>query len=114
MSVIGLLLVGILVYVYYWAFYDMDRLPKGELITEADSPNGTYTLKAYLCNGGAATSYAVLGELNYNAEEKEPKNIYWNYKESTAKIVWLDNDTVIINGHELDVLNERYDFRREY
>lgn len=96
----------------YWAFFDMNRLPKGELITEANSPDGTYTIKAYLTNGGATTSYAIRGELNFNNKKSNPRNIYWNYRQNKAIIEWIDNDTVIINGHELNVPNEKFDFRR--
>lgn len=101
-----------LTYGVYWAFYSMSRLPKGELINEVKSPNGTYTVKAYLANGGATVSYAIRGELNFNRANKRPKNIYWNYREDKAIIEWIDDNTVIINGHELDVLREKYDFRR--
>lgn len=99
-------------YGFYWAFFDMNRLPKQELIAEVKSPNGTYTIKAYLSDGGATTAFAVLGELNYNKENKRPKNIYWNYREDHADINWIDNDSVIINGHKLDVPNDTFDFRR--
>lgn len=85
----------------------MNRLPTGEFLTEETSPNGEYTLKAYVTNGGATTSYAVCGELIYNKKENKSKNIYWNYHEGTADIIWKDNDTVIINGRTLDVPIEK-------
>lgn len=109
---IFLIIVGIIVYGVYWAFFDMGRLPEGEYITESTSPDGRYTVKAYITNGGATTSYAVRGELNFNQEKRKPKNIYWQYKEETASIKWLDNDTVDINNVELDVPNAVYDYRR--
>ena len=55
----------------------MGRLPEGEYIAEATSLTGQYTVKAYVTNGGATTSYAVRGELNFNQEKRKPKNIYW-------------------------------------
>ncbi len=91
----------------------MNNLPKGELISQAQSPDGAYTLKAYRTNGGATVSHAIRGELNYNKIDKKPKNIYWNYKEDKAMIEWIDEDTVVINSHELDVLNDRFDFRNK-
>ena len=108
------LLIGIVVLSYgvYWAFYDMDRLPTGELISESTSPTGAYTLKAYRVNGGATVSYAVRGELCNNISKENPKNIYWNYKESEAYMKWKDDDTVVINGHSLNVRKEKYDWRR--
>ncbi|WP_312107602.1 DUF5412 family protein, partial [Lachnoclostridium sp.] len=48
-----------------------------------------------------------------NREYFKTKNVYWNYREDTAKIVWKDNDTVIINGHMLHVPEDTYDFRNE-
>ncbi|MED2917608.1 DUF5412 domain-containing protein [Bacillus thuringiensis] len=105
---------GLFVYGVYWAFFSMDRLPTGEKIAEKQSPDGTYTFKAYLTNGGATTSFTVRGELVFNHREYfKTKNVYWNYREDTAKIVWKDNDTVIINGHMLNIPEDTYDFRNE-
>ncbi len=90
----------------------MNRLPKGELKSEVQSPDGKYSIKGYLTNGGATTSYAIRGELNYNNSKRRPKNIYWNYREKEAIIQWVDGNTVIINRIELNVPNEKFDFRR--
>ncbi len=111
--VIILVIIAILSYGVYWAFFSMSRLPKGDLISEVQSPNGTYTIKAYRTNGGSTTSYAIRGELNFDKLNKKPVNIYWNYREDKAIIEWIDDDTVMINDHELDVLEDKYDFRRE-
>ncbi|MBM7553896.1 hypothetical protein JOC33_002809 [Thalassobacillus pellis] len=46
----GLVVIGVGCYGIYWAFYDMDRLPKGELLTEDISPGGNYSLRAYVGN----------------------------------------------------------------
>ncbi|MGG2063904.1 MULTISPECIES: DUF5412 domain-containing protein [unclassified Bacillus (in: firmicutes)] len=98
----------------YWKFFSLQGVPKGELIQEVNSPNGTYTLNAYITNGGATTSFAVRGELIFNKRKIfKTKNIYWNYKEDQANIEWKDEDTVIINGHTLHVPNETYDFRKD-
>ena len=109
----SLLIVGLVGYGVYWAFFDMNRLPTGEYLTEETSPNGKYTLKAYVTNGGATTSYSVRGELVINDKDNKTKNIYWNYREESANISWTDNNTVIINGHTLDVTKEKFDFRRQ-
>ncbi|WP_352926989.1 DUF5412 domain-containing protein [Peribacillus simplex] len=111
--VISLLIIGLLGYGIYWAFFDMNRLPKGDLISTVTSPDETYTLKAYVSSGGATTDFSVLGEMNFNKEKRKPKNIYWNYHEEKANIKMVDNDTVIINGHQLEVPSETYDFRRD-
>lgn len=103
-----LVLLGIFLYTF---FVSMESLPKGEFLGEESSPYGKFTLKAYVINGGATTSYAVRGELVFNEKNGKTKNIYWNYREGEAEISWVDNDTVIINNHTLNVPNEKYDFR---
>ena len=111
--IIGLLFIALVGYGVYWVFFDMNRLPTGEYLTEETSPDGKYTLKAYVTNGGATMSYSVRGELVFNERNNKTKNIYWNYREDTANITWTDNDTVVINGHSLDVPNDKFDFRNQ-
>lgn len=103
-----LVLLGIFLYTL---FVSMESLPKGEFLVEESSPDGKFTLRAYVTNGGATTSYAVRGELVFNEKNGKTKNIYWNYREEDAEISWVDNDTVIINNHTLNVPKEKYDFR---
>ncbi|WP_367619262.1 DUF5412 domain-containing protein [Planococcus shenhongbingii] len=107
----GLLVAATAGYGVYWAFFDMGRLPTGKFLTEETSPDGKYTLKAFAANGGATTAYAVRGELVLNEEGCQTENIYWNYRETKAIITWKDTDTVMINGHPLDVPDEKFDFR---
>lgn len=110
LAIWGLLFTGVLGYGVYWLFFDWSRF-KQELITESISPEGTYTVNAYLYNGGATTSYAVLGELVFNEVNKKSKKIYWQYKEENAVIEWIDDDTVLINGVQLELPHETYDYR---
>lgn len=100
----------ILAYLIYYLMYDINRIKPGERIVESTSPNGTYTITAYLYNGGATVDYAVLCVLNKKGKEK---NIYWNYHCNSAEIEWIDDDTVIINGIRLEnVEKDTYDYRR--
>ena len=110
--IIVILFMGFIGYGVYWAFFDMKRLPTGEYLTEETSPNGTYTLKAYVSSPSLSAD-AVRGELVFNEQKGKTKNIYWNYQESTAKIEWLDNKTVVINEHTLKVPKEKFDFRNQ-
>ena len=96
----------------HWAFFDIQRIEGQELINEAASPDGKYTVLAYLNSGGATTDYAVLCAVRNNETEKA-KNIYWNYPCTEAKIVWNDEDTVTINGIELNVDKDTYDYRND-
>ena len=93
----------------YDVFFSLNALPEGELMNSSVSPNGTYEIKIYLCNGGATVDYAIRGELVY---ENEAKNIYWAYHEQDAEVEWLDNYTVKINDIILDVRYDKYDYRK--
>ena len=103
----------IFVLTLYYLFGSMARLPEGEFLKEATSPTGAYTVRAYLTNGGATTAYAVRGEVVYHKKNDKTKNIYWQYREQRAEIFWLDDTTISINGIELDVRKEVYDYRKQ-
>jgi hypothetical protein len=119
MKVLGILLAGlvgiiiILLLVINHFFFSMSKLPDGEFLTEAKSPTGEYTVKAYVSMSGATVADAVRGEVVYHQKKNRKKNIYWGYRKSTAEIVWIDDHTVSINGIELDVRKDVYDFRKE-
>lgn len=106
-----LIISAIIGYGVYWVFFDWSRF-KGELISQSVSPDGTYTVNAYVSDGGATVSYTVLGELIFNNENKSPKKIYWQYREDEAEIEWADDSTVMINDVQLKLPNETYDYRR--
>jgi hypothetical protein len=90
----------------------MDTLPKGDFLCSVESPTGAYTVKAYVARGNATVADSVRVEVIFKDSRSTSKNIYWQYREDTADMVWLDNQTVQINGVKLDVTKERYDFRR--
>lgn len=110
---VGLILSVGVGYGIYWAFFDMDRLPTGDLIAQQTSPNGTYTLRAYLVNGHSTTPYTIRGELISHQDEDNMKTIYWNKEDSINELTWLDENTVVINGRTLDVAQERFDYRND-
>ena len=119
MKVLGILLAGlaciiiILLMVINHFFFSMSKLPEGEFLTEAKSPNGEYTVKTYLSSDGTLVADAIRGEVVYHKKKDQKKNIYWGYRESTAEVVWIDKHTVIINKVELDVRKDVYDWRKE-
>ena len=61
------------VYTINWAFFDIQRIDGQELLNEVVSPDGKYTVSAYLNNGGATTDYAVLCSVRNNKTEKAVK-----------------------------------------
>ena len=107
----GILLILFLVLNYF--FFNINRLPEGEFLTAATSPTGDYTVKTYVSRGGATVADAVRGEVIYHQKKDKKKNIYWGYRESESEIVWITNEIVSINGMELDVRKDVYDWRKE-
>ena len=57
--------------------------------------------------------YSIRGEVVYNKDFilKKKKDIYWNYHEEKADCTWITDHVVIINGTELDVRYDSYDWR---
>ncbi len=106
------ILVGGAAYAINWVFFDIQRIKGQEYLSESTSPNGTYTVTAYLNNGGATTGFAVLGTLKNNKTRKT-KNIYWQYHCEKVHMEGINDETIKINGVELRVKNEIYDYRRE-
>lgn len=110
--ILPIVIVAVFIYAVYWAFFDIQRLKGEELLEEISSPDGNYTVSVYLNNGGATTDYAVLCSARNNETEKE-RNIYWQYHCTKANVEWLDEKTVDINGVELDVEKDSYDYRND-
>lgn len=108
----ALLVLALIIYGAYWAFYDIQRLDGQDLLNEVPSPNGAYTLSVYRNNGGATTGYAVLCSVTDN-ETGRDRNIYWKYRCEEADVRWTDEDTAVINGIELDVWKDSYDYRHD-
>lgn len=83
--------------------------PKGEYISQSTSPNGDYIVKIYRSSGGATTPFAIRGEVTYTKKIfNKRKNIYWNYPQETAKVKWINNKTVTISGHILNVKEDTF------
>ncbi|KRE04411.1 DUF5412 family protein (plasmid) [Priestia megaterium] len=83
--------------------------PKGEYISQSASPNDDYIVKIYRSSGGATTPFAIRGEVTYTKKVfNKRKNIYWNYPQETAKVKWVNNKTVNISGHILNVKKDTF------
>ena len=89
----------------------MGHLPEGDLLESYLSPSGEYTLNIYV-SSPALSSSAIRGEIVYNNRNYKKKNIYWQYKVDDANVIWVEEDTVLINGVKLNVLKDTYDYRR--
>ncbi|GHU82631.1 hypothetical protein AGMMS50284_4830 [Clostridia bacterium] len=104
--------IGAIVIVSHSLASNMKNLPVGEKIDSYDSPSGEYTVNIYLDNGGATVDFAIRGELLNNSNNIK-KNIYWCYARNSAKVEWIDNETVVINGKTLNVLTDVYNWRTD-
>ena len=111
LTVVATGIIVVLLIIYYF-FFSTANLPTGKLMGEVISPTGEYTVKTYLTNGGATTAYAVRGEVVKHKKWDKKKNIYWQYKEEQTEIRWVDEHTVSLNGVELDVRKDVYDWRK--
>ncbi|ELC8455369.1 hypothetical protein QYB58_000444 [Clostridium perfringens] len=81
-----------------------------ELLGETVSSDGKYKIEAYLINGGATVDWSVKCYLREGDIKKE---IYRDYHINEANMIWIDNDTISINNHNIDLPNGKYDFRDE-
>ncbi|EOU1648663.1 DUF5412 domain-containing protein [Clostridium perfringens] len=81
-----------------------------ELLGETVSSDGKYKVEAYLINGGATVDWSVKCYLREGDIKKE---IYIDYHINEANMIWIDNDTISINNHNIDLPNGKYDFRDE-
>lgn len=113
--VIGVLIIMVLIIIGFayinTVIYSMKNLPEGVYISESTSPEKTFTIKVYYCDGGATTSDAIRCEVVIN-ENNSKENIYWEYGVTNANIEWIDDNTVEINSHQIEVPNGRYDGRK--
>lgn len=107
LAVIIIILCGL-----YFKFFTIHGVTPEKKMDEYPSPGGKYTVTVYLNNGGATTGFAVLCTVR-KADKTKEKNIYWNYRCEKADVIWLDEETVSINGTALNVTQDTFDFRKD-
>ena len=88
----------------------MDNLPQGELMETIYSPDRTYRINSFLVSGNATVDFCVRCEVIENSSGRK-RNIYWEYRCESAYIEWVDNTKVEINGKQLNVITDSYDWR---
>lgn len=97
----------------YNRFYNINNIGDGEFIYETLSPTQQYILKAYRINGGSLSADSIRVEL-IDKKNGTTKNIYFNYPEKDITIKWVDEYHVEINGHSLNILKDKYDWRWQH
>lgn len=84
--------------------------PNEKLISVVKSKDNKYIVEAYVINGNATVDWAVRCYLKTDNKSKG-KLIYNDYHVSTVTMTWVDDDTIDINGHYIDLPYGKYDFR---
>jgi hypothetical protein len=111
------LLIGILLFALFmminYLFFNIDRVPEGEALAEKTSPSSAYTVVTYVINAHSTVAPAVRGEVTYHDEHDKKRNFYWAYRMEQGEIEWINEHVVSINGMELDVREDTYDFRKD-
>ncbi len=110
--IISVILIFAIAFSIYCNFFCIWWIKGDEPIKSVSSPDNKYTVTAYLNNGGATTAYAVLGTVKNNTTGIK-RNIYWQYRCEDAEIEWVNGTTVVINGVELNVKKDTYDYRNK-
>ena len=92
----------------------LDNLPQVELIDSSVSPNGKYTVNAYLCSGNATTDFSVRCEV-VDSETSKCRNIYWKYHQEDVSLYWKSENILYYfkEPSELNVLTDKYDWRTD-
>ena len=73
------------------------------------SPDGEYKLDAYKTEPGATVDFSIKV---YITNESDKALIYNAYHEYQVEIIWINKNTVSINGKKLDLSKgETYDWR---
>lgn len=129
-AIIGLLIaigVGVIYLKYY--YMDLTKFNYDMLNKSAESGDGKYLVEIHSVGRmdgtrGKPKVLNVYGELTeisgyqmnkdgiLTRKDKYSKIIYWGQGTSHLELKWLDNHTVRINGIELNVQKEVYDYRR--
>ena len=85
--------------------------PGHELIESIVSPDNRHTMDIYLYNGGATMDWSTIIYIVDNTSGNE-RELYFQYHEKEPnEAVWIDSQTVRINGMELDIEQDKYDSR---
>lgn len=97
---------------YESVFCKLENVADGEFIEAFVAPDGEHTFNTYLIKGNTyITEDCVRGEL----EDKDGNlvDIYYRFKESAAKVKWVDNENIMVSGTLLNIFGDTYDFRTE-
>ena len=107
---ISVAIISVLIYLSPVLFITMSQAESQEVfLLSSQSPDGKYTLEAYRKEPGATIDFSIKV---YLIKDKNKKLLYNAYHEYDAEIIWIDNETVSINGKALNLYaGDTYDWR---
>ena len=93
------------------AFNMIPDLDECEKLSETVSPDGYYEIAAYYYS----IEDSIICQAKSIANEGLPykRVIYFNTDEDDAKVEWISDRDVTINGHKLNILKDWYDWRTD-
>lgn len=107
------LFIGLISWFIYYFQYDLQSVPKeGEVIAVVESPNKQYVMTVKKNSAGASSMFWNLVGILDNRANNTEKIIYWD-EGSKAKVTWVDEKTVVINGVELNIEKDTFDYRHD-
>lgn len=91
-------------------FTDIADVPKGTFVESYPSDYGDKKMNLYMVKNSLGT--AIRGEIESDGKKH---NIFWQTGIETVDVVWINEDTIMINEIPLDVNDTfGYDCRRGY
>ncbi|WCN36507.1 DUF5412 family protein [Aneurinibacillus uraniidurans] len=97
----------------YNLFFNLQTVPRGDLLRATTSPDGRYVLKTYVCDDDPLSANAARGEL-VDTKQHTKKTIYWNYYDNNPYVEWVNHNVVVIGNQTLHIdTNEVYDWRTD-
>jgi len=114
---VGLVLLLVCLLVAGWAFgvdLAIAHMPIGDLIMEARSPEGQYSLSFYSSStGGCRNNPLVIGRLT-DKTSNTTRVFYIEPCEDRLDILWPKQHFVSVNGTEIDLRKDTHDYRAAF
>ena len=83
--------------------------PRVKLISTILSPDGKHSINIYFNRFGATVDDSITATIIDHERSKE-WNIFFHYHlHDTPEHIWLTNDTVMIEGHKLNIYKDYYE-----
>ncbi|CQR47532.1 hypothetical protein BN1058_01856 [Paraliobacillus sp. PM-2] len=100
----------IFIILFYNHYYNLNYLPQGILNDSIEGPDDKYSIRTYHFDG----FYGLNAKASlFNNETGEEDTIYFNWYDYDPKVIWLNEKEVRIGREELNVFEDKYDYRHD-